>query len=232
MNDGALPLPRGQATQIARAYLPTSALGNRWDYYYTRSKLSRDPLYPGVLQALRDCPAPILDLGCGLGLLAHALRGDGQPLAYFGVDNDAGKIQRARQAAARAQLSEVGFEVVDLAHGLPLHTGSVAILDVLQYLDMPAQQRLLEQAIALLVPGARLVIRTGFIDGSPRGRTSKWADRAANLIGWMQSAPRAYPDAAQLRRLLEGAGLHITLTSLSGSTPFNNWLLVAQRPSV
>ena len=70
---GHLPRPMDAAAAkgIARAFLPERALGNRYDYYYTLTKLRTDPLYPGVLDALRGCGAPLLDLGCGLGLLAQ-----------------------------------------------------------------------------------------------------------------------------------------------------------------
>ena len=228
MNGNAPSLPREQALDIARAYLPRNPL-DRWDYYYVRSKLASDPLYPGVLQALRGSSAPVLDLGCGLGLLAHALRHDGQSLRYHGVDNDAAKIRRAQRAAAKTGLPSARFEFADLAHALPTHRGSVTILDVLQYLPAPAQQRLLEDVVAMLEPGARLVIRTGLVDGSRRGRISRITDHAANLVGWMQSAPRCYPDAGQLRAALEGAGLQVAITPLYGRTPFNNWLVVAEQ---
>lgn len=223
------PLPREQATAIARAFLPPYRVLNRWDYHYIRSKLSTDPLYPGVLQALRGSHAPLLDLGCGLGLLAHALRQDGQPMPYHGVDNDADKVARATAAAARTGLASTRFAFVDLAHHLPDHAGSVAILDVLQYLPAPAQRQLLETVVAMLSPGARLVIRTGLVDGSRRGLVSRIGDRAANLIGWMQSTPRCYPSADGLRAILEGAGLQVAIEPLWGRTPFNNWLVVAQR---
>jgi alpha-methylacyl-CoA racemase len=68
------PFSPDEARAIARAFLPTHLLGNRYDYFYTLSKLRSDPLYPGVLDALRGTTAPVLDLGCGLGLLLHALR--------------------------------------------------------------------------------------------------------------------------------------------------------------
>jgi len=223
------PLPREQATVIARAFLPPYRVLNRWDYHYIRSKLSTDPLYPGVLGALRDSTAPLLDLGCGLGLLAHALRHDGQSMPYHGVDNDADKIARATAAADRTELPSTRFAYVDLAHHLPEHAGSVAILDVLQYLPAPSQRHLLENVIAMLTPGARLVIRTGLVDGSRRGLVSRIGDRAANLIGWMQSTPRCYPSAEDLRAILEGAGLQMAIEPLWGRTPFNNWLVVAQR---
>ncbi len=224
------PLPRAQGLEIARAYLPPRRFGSRWDYYYVRAKLGSDPLYPGVLRALRGSDAPVLDLGCGLGLLAHALRQDGQRMDYLGVDNDAAKVRRAASAADRMRLAGARFECVDLARGLPTHRGSVAILDVLQYLSATAQQRLLADAVAMLGPGAWLVIRSGLVDGSWRGRVSGIGDRAANLVGWMQSAPRCHPDAGLLRATLEGAGLRVAFEPLYGRTPFNNWLIAARKP--
>ena len=223
---------RATATRIARAYLPAHPLGNRWDYYYSRAKLGSDPLYPGVLQALRGSEAPLLDLGCGLGLLAHALRLDGQSMAYRGVDNDAAKIERARKVAGKSDLADTGFEVVDLAKGPPAHQGSVAILDVLQYLDAAAQRALIDEVIGMLTPGARLVIRTALGDTSRRGQTSRITDRLANLIGWMQSRPKCYPDVDAMRGRFVEAGLRTTFSPLYGNTPFNNWLIVAEKPDL
>jgi 2-polyprenyl-3-methyl-5-hydroxy-6-metoxy-1,4-benzoquinol methylase len=226
------PFDRATATLIATAFLPVHPLGNRWDYYYTRAKLGSDPLYPGVLQALRGSHAPLLDLGCGLGLLAHALRLDGQAMAYRGVDNDAAKIKRAQKVAGKSGLADTRFEVVDLAKGPPAHQGSVAILDVLQYLDAPTQRTLIGDAIGMLSPGARLVIRTTLGDASRRGRTSRVADRLANLIGWMQSRPRSYPDVDAMQNQLAESGLRTTFSPLYGNTPFNNWLIVAEKPTL
>lgn len=216
------------AARIARAYLPRRWYGNRWHYHYSRIKLGADPLYPGVAAALRGSAQPVLDLGCGIGLLAHALRVEQLTVPYRGVDNDAGKIRRARIAADAAGLRDVTFDVVDLATTLPAHRGSVALLDVLQYLDDAAQQRLLDGAIAMLVPGARLVIRTGIEDGTRRMRLTRGIDRIANVLGWMNAAPRRYPREADLRARLQRAGLRCTFTPLRGNTPFNNWMIVAE----
>lgn len=221
---------RTTAQRIARAFLPRRWYGNSWHYHYSRLKLGSDPLYPGVVAALRGSIAPLLDLGCGIGLLAHALRAEGVALPYRGVDNDAAKIAEAQRGARHAGLSDVEFQMVDLATTLPEHHGSVAILDVLQYLDDTAQQRLLDTAIAMLLPGACLVIRSGIEDGSRRMRVTRAIDRISNLIGWMQTAPRRYPRAEDLRVVLESAGLASEFTSLRGNTPFNNWLVVATKP--
>ncbi|CAN5613131.1 class I SAM-dependent methyltransferase [soil metagenome] len=223
------PFDGATAKRIARAFLPTFPLGNRYDYYYTLAKLRSDPLYPGVLAALRGTRAPLLDLGCGLGLLAHALRLDGQAMAYRGVDVDARKITRAGRIAARTGLCDTGFEIFDLAHGLPQHDGSVTLLDVLQYLSADAQRALLDGVVSMLTPGARLVIRTGLADGSGRAHTTRITDRLAHVLGWMQAVPKHYPTRESLCAPLSAAGLTATFEPLYADTPFNNWLVVASR---
>jgi cyclopropane fatty-acyl-phospholipid synthase-like methyltransferase len=229
MNAATPPFAAADARRIAEAFLPRFPLGNRYDYYYVRAKLGSDPLYPGVLAALRGSSEPLLDLGCGLGLLAHALRFDGQTLAYRGVDNDAAKIARARRVAEKCGFAQTQFEVVDLANVTPDHCGSVAILDMLQYLDADAQRALLTAAAAMLTPGAVLVIRSAIDDASGRARTSRTTDRMAQWIGWMQFRPRSWPTLDGLRAPLEAAGLQVESAPLYGNTPFNNWLIVARR---
>ena len=224
------PLGRERAARIADAFARDRTFTSRWDYHYSRGKLASDPLYPGVCDALRGSQAPLLDLGCGLGLLAHALRSDGIALPYRGVDNDAGKIARAEAAASRAALPEVSFACIDLAHELPAHSGSVVILDVLQYLAPEAQGRLLDGAFAMLTPGARLVIRTGLADGGRRARLTHAVDAFSRVLGWMNAAPKQYPNAEALRARLDAAGLESQFTALYGNTPFNNWRIVATKP--
>lgn len=219
------PLTRDDARAIARHYLPS-----RFHYHYAKGKLGSDPLYAGVADALRGTTAPVLDLGCGMGLLAHTLALHSVRLPYVGVDSDAGKIALARKAARAAGLDDARFEVVDLAMTIPEHRGSVALLDVLQYLPADAQQRTLDAAIAMLAPGARLVIRSGLDDASARARFTWFMDRAARTIGWMNAAPKRYPNGDALRARLAAAGLEVSIEPWHGKTPFNNWRIVATKP--
>src|SRR4051812_18174796 len=109
---------------IARRFLPS-----RSHYYYTRSKLSSDPLYAVASQLLANTRWPLLDFGCGIGLLVHCLRASGIGVKYVGVDCDARKIESARNAAARSQLADVHFHLADLNRELPTLIGNVSLLD-------------------------------------------------------------------------------------------------------
>ena len=227
MSDAALP--PSDALRIAQAFLPDRWFGNRSLYYYARVKLRTDPLYPGVIDALRGTHAPVLDLGCGIGLLAHALRSHALSIPYRGVDIDAPKIAQAKRGAMRAGLEDTSFDVVDLAQGLPAHAGSVTILDVLQFVPAPAQAAILDAAIARIADDGRLVIRTGLDDGTTRARTTRRIDVFSRWVKWMPSSPKTYPDADQMHARFEQAGLRATFTPLYGNTPFNNWRIVATR---
>lgn len=219
------PLQREDARAIASHYLPS-----RFHYHYAKAKLGSDPLYAGVADALRGSSAPLLDLGCGLGLLAHTLRAHGIALTYNGVDSDPRKIALAQQAARNAGLDAARFEVVDLTMTIPPHHGSVALLDVLQYLPAEAQEHTLDATIAMLTPGARLVIRSGLHDASARARFTYFTDRVGRAIGWMNTAPKRYPEAGALRARFDAAGLDVSIEPWYGKTPFNNWRIVATKP--
>ena len=216
---------------ISRAFLTPERPFDRWHSHYARWKLAHDPLYPGVLPLLRDDSHPLLDLGCGIGLLAHVLRNAGAMQPYTGVDFDATKITRARDAAARKQLHGVAFDTADLSLGVPAHRGSVSILDMLQYLPEPLQSNVLSGAIARVAPGAQLVIRTGLEDSSTRSRITDISDRIGHRIGWMRSAPQRYPRREVLTELLESAGLEVKWQPHLGRNLFNNWLVSARRPA-
>src|SRR5262245_19569248 len=85
------PMPPLDKRRIAGRYLPS-----RYHYWYARSKLTLDPLYDDVRHLLLDDHKPLLDLGCGIGLILHCLRASGISSGYVGVDIDAAKIAIAR----------------------------------------------------------------------------------------------------------------------------------------
>lgn len=209
---------------IASSYLPS-----RHRYWYSLGKLAMDPLYDSVPAAFADDRAPILDLGCGIGLLLHCLRASGSRSSYVGVDTDVAKIEAARAASKRGGHSDAEFDVCDLSVQFPKHEGSVALLDVLQYLPPGAQEPLISQAARCVSQEGRLVIRTGLADGGWRSTLTRATDRFGHWIGWMKTSFKAQPSAADLAAVLRRHGLQAEFKPLWGRTPFNNWLVVARR---
>lgn len=214
-----------QREAIARQYLPS-----RRHYYYARSKLATDPLYDAVATALAGTDAPLLDLGCGIGLLSQVCNATGLALSYVGVDSDAGKIALAKAAAERAGLANTRFATVDLALSFPSHQGSVALLDLLQYLPPARVPVLITEAAACVTAHGRLIIRTGLQAAGWRTGVTRAADWLARAVQWMNVAPRAYPTRESLLDQLTAQGLIAEFRPLWGNTPFNNWLVMARRP--
>ena len=207
--------------QIAQRFLPS-----RHHYWYCLGKLTLDPLYEIVCTALRNERAPLLDVGCGLGLLLHCLRASGCAAPYVGVDNDGAKLDLARRAASG--LSAARFELCDLSRAFPAHRGSVALLDVLQYLEPDEQQALLRRATQCLTPDATLIMRGGLDDGSWRASLTRLADRFGHAVRWMGPSFKAQPKPEELAAALQSHGLRADFRPAWGRTPFNNWLITAR----
>jgi len=203
-----------------------SRASTRWDRHYVPSKLASDPVYEAVATELHASALPVLDIGCGIGLLTHYLRELGYQVPMTGFDYDDRKIASARAMAAG--MSDVSFSVGDARVDLPEHCGHVVILDILQFFTPDEQELLLRAAAARVAPQGKLVIRSGLADESWRFRVTVFGDWIAKATLWMKSGPVAYPTADQFRRVLGDAGLSVSITPLWGGTPFNNHLIVAQ----
>ncbi len=121
------------------------------------------------------------------------------------------------------------FDTLDLASGFPAHRGSVALLDVLQFVPPSVQASILDAAAACLTASARLVIRTGLAHDGWRSRVTGAVDRMSEWLGWMRGEPPRYPRREELEARFADLGLDACFEPLRGKTPFENWLIVATR---
>jgi 2-polyprenyl-3-methyl-5-hydroxy-6-metoxy-1,4-benzoquinol methylase len=201
----------------------------RWDRNYVASKLRTDPLYTALVEQLRGSHLPLLDLGCGLGLLAFYLRAEGISVPIHGLDYDIRKIESARRAVDTSGASGLTFDHHDARSGLPEHQGNVSILDILQFFTPEQQEQLLGLAASRVAPGGKLVIRSGLRDDSTRFKITVAGDLLAKATFWMKAAPTHYPTADDFRRILSPHG-EVAITPLWGGTPFNNHLVVLTSP--
>ncbi len=200
----------------------------RFDRGYVSSKLRTDPLYTALVGELRDSELPLLDLGCGLGLLAFFLRENGINVPIHGLDYDPRKIESARKAAAQSSFQDLEFSHHDARGGLPEHLGNVSILDILQFFTLAEQETLLQLAASKVPTGGKLVIRSGLRDPSMRFKITILGDLLAKATFWMKAAPTHYPTAEDFTRILSPFG-EVTISPLWGGTPFNNHLIILAR---
>ncbi len=200
----------------------------QFNRFYVWGKASTDPLYPAIYETLKDIETPLLDVGCGMGLLAFYLREMGWTEAIHGVDIDAKKIAIALQVARHFR-GPLSFESVCASDPLPPHSGSVTLLDILQYLPTSERLKMLRGCAERVAPNGRLIIRTGVQETNWRGRVTILMDRVGNGIGWITSRAHTHPTLAEIKEPLAEAGLVGEFTPLWGRTPFHNWLGVFRR---
>src|SRR3954469_5989040 len=113
-----------------------------WLRSYARGKLRRDVVFPTAYELLRGSPYPILDVGCGVGLLGLYLRERGCRHAILGLDADTRKIDHGA-AVAMAAYDDLEVRVHDVRSGLPSFRGNIALFDVLHYLPSQVQRSVL-----------------------------------------------------------------------------------------
>jgi len=197
--------------------------------HYTSSKLKIDPLYAGVFEELSSRKFPLLDIGCGMGILGLYLRERGWNPDIIGFDYDQRKIKEGNN-----MVKVGGYENIILSQGdarteLPDHQGDVTILDILQFFQEEEQETLLKEAANRVAPGGKLIIRSGLKEHNGRFFVTWLGDLIAKLTFWMKAAPIHYPTAETFRSVLGEAGLTVEVRPFWGKTPFNNYLIVATK---
>jgi SAM-dependent methyltransferase len=194
---------------------------------YARSKIATDPAYRAVFEALAGTTAPLLDLGCGIGLLPFYLRQHGFTAPITGVDHDRRKIDVARRAADGDR--DLHFVQADAREPMNF-CGNVVLLDVLHYFTDDEQSRILERAARSVPPGGLLIIRDGLHDATVRYRITHALEAFARAVRWLKAERLNFPTRECIERPLRGA-FDEEVRSMSGFMPFNNYLFVFRRSS-
>jgi len=204
----------------------------KWHRHYAKTKLRTDPVYEAAFAVLGDYQDfPLLDIGCGIGLLEFYLRERGLDFPMTALDHDLEKIKAASKIA-EAHYENVRFAIGHAEVDLPDVYGNVVLLDVLQYFSDEHQEDILRKAADSVAPGAVLVIRSGLKDSSLRSGFSKLADHFGHLISWIKSSVYENPTEKFISDILESEGLRGQTRPLWGNTPFNNYLIVFRRPQI
>lgn len=193
---------------------------------YARWKVRTDPVYRAALEVLRGRTLPLLDLGCGIGLLPFYLREHGYTAPILGIDFDERKVDAARRAATRYR--GVDFIVGDAREPLP-EGHDIVLLDVLHYFDPDSQQKILSNVARAVAPGGVVVIRQAIHDGSWRARFTALVDGAARIFRWMKAERLQLPARDHVTGAF-GEEFESEVRPLWGRwLPYNNYLFVFRR---
>jgi 2-polyprenyl-3-methyl-5-hydroxy-6-metoxy-1,4-benzoquinol methylase len=202
---------------------------SRFLHEYVTRKLRTDPAYPAVYEEVRLSPAPLLDAGCGLGLLGFYLRERGFENPIIGLDRDLRKVRAAQKVAE--EYDGIDLRAQDLRGALAEFSGNVAVLDVLHYLPDVDQEDLLARLPGWIAPGAVLVLRDCPRDGGLRYFSTYVAEKFAQLIAWNIAAPLHFPSRENILKDFSPNEFERCVKPLWGRTPFNNHFFIFRRHS-
>ena len=190
---------------------------------YVRAKVASDPVYNAVFESLRGTTEPVIDVGCGVGILALYLRERGFTAPIAGIDHDAKKIEVAQRSAA---VDGVTFSVGDARAPLPVR-GTVVLLDVLHYFTPEDQELILRNASRA---GGMIIIRDGIRDGSLRYKLTYVQEMLSRMGGWLKAERLNFPTRETMTGALDGE-FTVEERPMFGRSPFNNYLFVFRRAS-
>ena len=205
----------------AQRYRPWSNL-----YYYAHGKIALDPAYPVVAGLLRDSPRPLLDIGCGMGLLASYLRAHDHKAPIVGMDVDAEKVSLAQEILGKENTS---FHAGDALTTFPSHSGDVVMLDVLHYFSDEQQQELLEKMANSVAPGGMVLIRVTLNEPNWRFRLTLMEEWFVKFSRWIPVTGSNFPTSDEVSAPFLRAGLEGDGRPLWGITPFNSYLFSYRR---
>ncbi len=198
-----------------------------WLRIYARRKLQTDPAFAAAFQLFRNSSEPVVDVGCGVGLLAFYLRERKFNPRITGLERDRRKIVRAEEVA-RSGYRDLEFIEQDIRE--PIATeGHVVLFDLLHYLQPEEQGALLSRLAADLTPGALLVIRDCPRDRSTRFWLTHLAERFAQYTTWNLRTPLHFPRSEHILASFPSDEFTRSVAPLWGRTPFNNHLFVFRR---
>ena len=194
-------------------------------------KLRRDDVFRAAYELLREAAEPILDVGCGIGLLAvlsSRTRGVEQPVT--GLDVDANKVQHARAATAKTGYSGLTFLDQDvgprIARILRQHRSSSTRCII----STPPRRK----GCFRNLPRASRPAGCSLLRDCPRDRSARfWAtylgEIFAQTVSWNIGGPLHFPTRASINEAFGDEMFAREERAMFGGGPFNNRLFIFRR---
>lgn len=217
----------------------------KFAWHFARGKLSRDPAFKGIL-ALGLLPkrGRILDIGCGQGLLASWLLSAQEQharnqwpaswpaapevLQVHGIELMPRDVERAQTALGHYG-ERASFEVGNMCSAEFNSADAVVILDVLHYVDFPAQDAVLKKVHDCLSADGVLLLRVGDAAGGLPFKISNWVDNVVTMVRGHRTLPRYCRSLSYWKKAIAEMGFTVEAVPMHEGTPFANILLVCKK---
>lgn len=230
---------------IDQAAAPYRCCG-QYAWRFARGKLGGDPAFVALLaRGLLTGRQRVLDIGSGQGLLtawllaAQKSAQQGQwpkewapapaPASVHGIELMQHDVDRANQALQTAvHQGSASFVAADMREAAFGKADAVVILDVLHYVPIADQDRVLQRVRASLDQGGVLLLRIGDRAGGLRFWISYGVDAAVTTLRGHRLTRLHCRTLGQWQEALRALGFEIEVQPMSEGTPFANVLLVAR----
>ena len=176
-------------------------------------------MYAAVFERISDSSDPLLDVGCGVGVLAalSRARADSPRRSAASITTS------ARWPLPRRVVHDATFEVADARTAIAAG-GTVVLLDLLHYFRSGDQAAILAAAAA---NATTVIIRDAVRDGSWRYRLTYAQETFSRAVRWLRAERLQFLTRDEIMRPF--AGFRAEVVPLYGRTPFNNYLFVFRR---
>ncbi len=193
---------------------------------YVKWKVKTDPIYALVPANIPTGSAPLVDVGCGVGILEVYLRTLGFRGPVTGIDHDEKKIGIAR--AVTRDMPDLTFLLADARLPLPRES-NVVMFDLLHYFSDDDQFRILGNIATALPSGGVAVIRDGVREPKLRYWITYCGEVFARLNGWLKAERLNFPRREIFERAFPAPEFAIESRLFTGGMPTNNYLFVIRK---
>ena len=196
---------------------------------YTATRSARSPWTPLILPSRPSCKAsqrPLLDLGCGMGLLAAYLRANGYRAPILGFDVDQRKIAIAQQV-----LGETGVRIPCRGRHRIFqdHSGILSCSMCFTISAMRISRRLLKKIAASIAPHGVALIRLALNERNWRFAATKFEEWFVHFSRWIPKCGWNFPTREEVLSPFSEEGLVSDIRPMWGLTPFNSHLFAFRR---